>query len=149
MAKIRHRTFEMFDFLQEASDALASKSARPVTYAADSALWGLRQLDVTIKPSGVVHATFKPPSGKSRPGNEAEWMSDFSNDLGELIKSLTSGARVMLDFEGVETFTPDAIARLGELQSKLKNKGSRIVLCNLEPEVRAMFFPHLSTNTPS
>jgi hypothetical protein len=39
MAKTRHRTFEIFDFLQEASDALASKSARVNTYALDPDMW--------------------------------------------------------------------------------------------------------------
>ncbi len=45
MAKIRHRTFELFDFLQEASDALATKSASVNTYAVDPKQWKFRQLD--------------------------------------------------------------------------------------------------------
>ena len=47
MAKTRHRTFEIFDFLQEASDALASKSARVHTYAWLSCI-GLPDLEAEL-----------------------------------------------------------------------------------------------------
>jgi hypothetical protein len=59
MAKIRHRTFEMFDFLQEATNALASKLPRVTTDAGDPESWRFRQLDAAIRPTGVVHITFK------------------------------------------------------------------------------------------
>ena len=141
MAKTRHRTFEIFDFAQEASDALASKSARVNTYALDPDLWRFRQLDSAIKPSGVVHVTFKQDTDA-----EPESMSDLGRDLTDLAELLTNGSRVLLDFEGVLAFDSDAIVQLSEFHSKLQTKGSRVVLCNLESAVRAGFFPPLSTN---
>ena len=141
MAKTRHRTFEIFDFLQEASDALASKSARVNTYALDPDLWRFRHLDAAIKPSGVAHVTFK-----QHADSKSESMSDLGKDLADLADLLSNGSRVLLDFEGVPAFDSDTIIKLSEFHSKLQHKGSRIVLCNLEPAVRASFFPHLSTN---
>lgn len=142
MAKSRHRTFEIFDFVQEASDALASKSARVNTYALDPDLWRFRQLDAAIRPSGAVHVTFKQDTE-----SESESMNDLGKDLTDLAELLTNGSRVLLDFEGVQAFDSDAIIKLTEFQNQLQNKGSRVVLCNLESAVRSSFFPHLSTNS--
>ena len=141
MAKTRHRTFEIFDFLQEASDALASKSARVPTYALDPDLWRFRQLDVAIKPSGLAHVTFK-----QHADSESDLINDLTKDLADLAELLTNGSRVLLDFEGVRTFDADAIAKLTDFHGKLQHKGSRVVLCNLAPTVQASFFPHHSTN---
>ena len=138
MAKTRHRTFELFEFLQEASDALASKSARLKTYTLDPDLWRFHHLDAAIMPSGVVHVTFKQQSD-----SESQPLSDLGKDLADLAAFLTNGSRVLLDFEGVLAFDSDAIIKLTEFHSKLQNKGSRVVLCNLGSEVRASFFPHL------
>lgn len=141
MAKIRHRTFELFDFLQEASDALATKSASVNTYAVDPKQWKFRQLDTALRPSGVMHVTFKPHADDEPNSN-----TDLGSDLADLAELLTNGSRVMLDFEGVSSFDLDAISKLSEFDSKIRNKGSRIVMCNLEAAVRASFFPNLSTN---
>lgn len=141
MAKTRHRTFEIFDFAQEASDALASKSARVHTYALDPELWRFHQLDTSIRPSGVVHVMFK-PLADANSGS----MSEFGTDLLDLAKSLTNGSRVLLDFEGVVAFDADAVAKLTKFNSKLQSKGSRVVLCNLKPTVQASFFSQPSTN---
>jgi hypothetical protein len=141
MAKTRHRTFEIFDFVQEACDALASKSARANTYALDPDLWRFRQLDSAIKPSGVVHVTFKQDTD-----SESESMSDLGRDLTDLAELLTNGSRVLLDFEGLLAIDSDAIIKLSEFQDKLQSNGSRVVLCNLESAVRASFFPHHGTN---
>ena len=139
MAKIRHRTFEIFDLLLEASDALASKSARANTYAIDPSQWEFRQLVTAIRPSGVIHVEFKPKAdGEASPRNCRG--SDLSRDLTELAELLTNDSRVLVNFEGVLAFDSDAVIRLGEFDSKLRNKGSRIVLCNLEPSVRDSFF---------
>ena len=141
MAQIRHRTFEIFDFAQEAIDALASKSARVHAYALDPELWRFHQLDTSIRPSGVVHVTFKPLAD-----GDSESMSKFGTDLTDLAKSLTNGSRVLLDFEGVVAFDADAVAKLTKFNSKLQSKGSRVVLCNLEPTAQASFFSQPSTN---
>ena len=142
MARTRHRTFEIFDFLQEASDALASKSARVNTYELDPDLWRFCLLDVAIKPSGVVHVTFK-----QHTDSESKLMSDLGGDLVDLAELLTNGSRVLLDFEGVLEFDSDAIIKLSKFHSKLRQKGSQVVLCNLDSSVHASFFPHLSRNS--
>ena len=142
MAKIRHRIFEIFDFVQEASNALASKSARVSSYALDPDLWRFRHLHSNIKPSGVAHVTFK----QKKADVESQSMSDLGKDLADLAELLTNGSRVLLDFEGVTTFDADAISKLGEFHRKLQSKGSRVVLCNLEPTVQASFLPHVSVN---
>ncbi len=135
MAKIRHRTFEIFDFLLEASDALASKSAGVTTYAVDPSQWSFRQLDTTLRPSGVIHVAFKPVlDGEPAPSSE------LGRDLTELAELLTNNSRVLIDFEGVPAFAADGVIKLSEFDSKLRNKGSRIVLCNLQPAVRETFF---------
>lgn len=146
MAKIRHRTFEIFEFLQEASQALASKSAREPTYSLDPDLWRFRQLDTVIRSSGVVHVTFK-RNANDESKSTIDHVTDLAGDLVDLAEQLPNGSRVLLDFEGVQTFNPDAVAKLTEFKSKLQHKGSRVVLCNLEPTVQASFFPHLGTNT--
>jgi hypothetical protein len=141
MAKIRHRTFEMFDFLQEATSALASKSPRVTTDASDPESWKFRQLIAVSKPSGVVHITFQ-----QRALSEADSVNDLGEDLADLTGLLVNGSRVLMDFEGVLEFDTDSIIKLTEFNSKLQTKGSRVVLCNLEPTVRVSFFPHRSTN---
>jgi hypothetical protein len=140
MAKIRHRTFEMFEFLQEATDALASKSARLTTDASDPESWKFRQLIAARRPSGIVHITFK------QRAPVADSVNDVGLDLADLAGLLVNGSRVLLDFEGVLEFGTDSIIELTEFNSKLHTKGSRVVLCNLEPTVRDSFFPHRSTN---
>lgn len=137
MAKTRHRTFEIFDFLQEASDALASKSARPNSFSLDPDLWRFNELEVAIQESGAVHVTFKKPDDE-----KTESLSGLNKDLIDLADLLTNGSRVVLDFEGVVDFGADPIAKLTEFDAKLKNRGSRLILCNLESTVHAEFFPH-------
>lgn len=147
MAKIRHRTFEIYDFLLEASEALATKSARLNTYAIDPSQWEFQQLDAALRPSGVVHVTFKQPDDEST--STAKSTSglgrDLSGDLNDLAELLSNNSRVLLDFEGLPEYGADAVIKLAEFDSKLRNKGSRIVLCNLEPAVRESFFPPVST----
>ena len=149
MAKSRHRTFEIFDDLDEASDALASKSAPEHPYSLDPELWRFRQLDVTIRPSGVVHVTFKQEAESQSEESKSDSTNVFRKDLADLSGWLTNGSRVLVDFAGVSEFAAETISELGEFHKKLKNKGSRIVLCHLGPAVRDSFFPHLRTNASS
>ncbi len=154
MAKIRHRTFEMFDGLQEAIDALTTKSARVNAHSLDPDLWRFHQLDIAIQPSGIVHVTFKPDpdsasessaSESSASGSSASGStSKLEKDLSDLSKNLSNGSRVLLDFAGLLEFDSDSLVKLSEFENKLRAKGSRVVLCNIEPEVHASFFPQLS-----
>lgn len=141
MAKTRHRTFEMFDFLLEATDALASRSARVTTDSGELESWKFQQLIAASRPSGVVHITFKRDAN-----SEADAVNDLGTDLTDLAGLLVNGSRVLMDFEGVPEFGADSIVNLTEFNRRLLAKGSRVVLCNLEPTVRASFFPHINTN---
>ena len=141
MAKIRHRLFEIFETEQEASDALASKSARVNKHALDPDLWRFHQLDVSISPSGVTHVTFNEPNIAG-----PEIISEFGKDLTDLAGLLTNDSRVLLDFAGVQAFEADAVNKLGEFRVKLQTKGSHFVLCNLEAAAHSSFFPHLNKN---
>ena len=136
MAKIRHRTFEIFDFLQEATDALSSKSPGVTTDTSDPKSWRFRQLIAERRPSGVIHITFK-QCGISG----ANSANDLYADLMQLTGLLVNDSRVLLDFEFVQEFGTDSIIKLTDFNSRIQYKGSRVVLCNLEPTVRESFFP--------
>lgn len=136
LAKIRHRTFEIFDFLLEASDALASKAARVNSEDFKPQSWAMRHLDAALRPSGVIHVTFKESADDARPAG-----AELGKDLTDMAELLPNGSRVLIDFEGVLTFDADAIDRLRDFDSKVRSRGSRIVLCNLDTAVRASFFP--------
>lgn len=135
MAKYRHRTFEMFDFLQEATQALLSKSRRPSLVKTDANLWTFLRLNVSQTDS-VIHVTFK------KTDQDAESaLEDLGKDLNLMANSLDIDSQVVVDFEGLQEFSPESIALLGVFSRRLQSKGSRITLCNLELSVREAFFP--------
>jgi hypothetical protein len=111
MTKTRHRTFEIFDSADEAKGALASKATISVSQAADPQSRSLRHLNVSHS-AGIAHVKF---SKKEYP--PADRLRDFRDDLAE------------------------SIAELESFNQKLRVKGSRFVLCNLEQQVQAAFFP--------
>lgn len=135
MAKYRHRTFEMFDFLQEATQALLSKSRRASLVHTDANLWTFQRLEVSQTDS-VIHVTFKQLEQDS--GTALE---ELSKDLNLMASSLDIDSQVVMDFEGLHEFCPESIAQLAVFSRRLQSKGSRLTLCNLEPEVRESFFP--------
>ena len=140
MAKYRHRTFEMFDFLDEARCALASKSTRSAAAVDDSESWSLEHL-VALRQAGVIHVKFK--KGKRL---ATELSSELRTDFSQLADSLVNDSRVLMDFECLDEFGSGCIDELKRFNAKLQSKGSRMVLCNLESVVRAAFFPNRSGN---
>ncbi len=140
MAKYRHRTFEMYDFLDEAISALAPRSTDAETKSADPELWTLNRFNA-LRVAGVTHVKFKTPGGENE-----ETVGDLSKDFSQLVESLPNDSRVLVDFEGQDEFCPDSIEALSFFKRKLQSKGSQLALCNLEPGVRACFFPN-STGT--
>jgi hypothetical protein len=135
MAKYRHRTFEMFDFLQEATQALLSKGRRPSLVKTDANLWTFLRLNVS-QTDNVIHVTFKPVVQDA-----ATALEDLGKDLNLMANSLGIDSQVVLDFEGLHEFCPESIALLAVFSRRLQSKGSRLTLCNLEPSVRESFFP--------
>ena len=143
MSKYRHRTFEMFDFSDEAAAALASKSTRTVEDSIDPESWSLQHL-VASRSAGVVHLRFKESEGLG-----SEFSSGLRKDLSLLADLLVNDSRVLLDFESLHEFCPRCVDELELFNARLRSKGSRMSLCKLEPAVRAAFFPNRSGSEPS
>jgi anti-anti-sigma regulatory factor len=89
----------------------------------------------------VVHVKFK-----TRERLGAEFSIELRKDFSQLAASLVNDSRVLLDFECLSEFGCRCIDELKLFNGKLQSKGSRMVLCNLEPAVRASFFPNRSGN---
>ena len=139
MAKYRHRIFEMYDFRDEAMQALTPKSERPATevIAPDTSApdsWTFKYLDVS-RPAKVTLVQF---TGTQTFAEDA--VSDLRNDLAELADRLGKDSKVLLDFTGVESFSSDCIDALALFNQKLRTKGSRIALCCLDTATRESFF---------
>lgn len=71
----------------------------------------------------------------------AETVSALREDFLQLSQGLIINSKVLIDFEAVEAFCPDAIDCLVEFNKRLRYKGSRVVLCCLGAEVLQGFFP--------
>lgn len=136
MAKHRHRTFEMFDFPEEASLALGSKATRVMSESEDPVGWAFHHLFAS-RTASVIHVRFKSPGPC-----DADTLNDLRADFSKLSDALVNDSQVLLDFEGVSEFCPGSIEALESLNAKLKSRGSRLTICNLEPAVQASFFPH-------
>ena len=133
MAKYRHRVFEMYDFLDEAIRALTPKWEYSETETAPE-LWTLRHLAVS-RSALVTHVKFQ---GATTFADET--LSDLRDDFEQLADRLDKDSKVVLDFTGVALFNPAAIQALTQFNDKLRTRGSRMVLCSLDPAARDCFF---------
>jgi hypothetical protein len=136
MTKTHHRTFEMYDFAEEAENALASKSARLQPNSDDPQVWALRHF-VASRSSGIIHMKFV---DTELLGEEAA--GELRDNFSELAEQLVNGSRVLIDFEGLLAVDAEFIAELATFNRKLQAKASRVVLCNLDEAVQDSFFPH-------
>ena len=134
MAKYRHRIFEMYEFRDEATCALTPKSARPDTEATAPESWIFKHLTVS-RSASVTRVQFK---GVQTFGKET--VNDLRVDLSQLADNLVRDSKVLVDFVGVESFCAASIDELIRFNQKLRNKGSRIALCSLDPTVHQSFF---------
>ena len=134
MAKYRHRIFEMYEFRDEAIRALTPKIARPVTEATAPESWSFEHLAVSLS-ACVTHVEFK----RAQTYGE-ETVSDLREDFGQLVNKLAADSKVLLDFGGVKSFCAASIDTLVLFNQTLRHKGSRIVLCCLDPAARESFF---------
>ena len=133
MAKYRHRIFEMYDSRDEAIHALARKSDRLVTAATAPETWSFKHLAVS-RSARVTHVEFK----KVQTLGE-ETVSDLRKDFAQLADRLARDSRVLLDFAGVMSFSAASLDSLVLFNQKLRIKGSRMVLCSLDPTARECF----------
>lgn len=85
----------------------------------------------------MIHGKFK---RKDR--LDSQLSVEFRSDFSHLVDSVVDDSRVLLDLAGLRGFSTECIDELQRFNARLKSKGSRMVLCNLEPSVRASFFPH-------
>ena len=135
MAKYRHRFFEMYEFRDEAIRALTPKTAHLATEGAGSESWTFTHLAVS-RSASVTHVEFK----RVQTFGE-EIVSDLRKEFAQLADALVRDSKVLLDFAGVKLFCAACIDEIILLNQNLRTKGSRIVLCCLDPAVRASFFP--------
>jgi len=124
----------MYEGRDEAIDSLTPKSARVETKVNDSASWSFARLAV----SSAGHVTHVQLTETEYLDDETE--SDFRQDLAELGKRLGGNSKVLLNFTGVEEFSPNFIEPIILLNQRLRTKGSFIALCCLSPAVRESFF---------
>lgn len=134
MAKHRHRIFEIYEFREEAVDALRPRADCSAPSGAVPQAWKLHQLAASYSAS-VTHLRFKKPrtSGENAAG-------ELREDLTQLAESLSKNSRVLLDFSDVTSFEPAALDALVLFNKKLRTRGSRMVLCGLGPAAREDVF---------
>jgi anti-anti-sigma regulatory factor len=134
MAKYQHRTFEMYDFRDEAIYALTSKAPRSETGTIAPESWDFSQLAASHSES-VTHVEFKRLQAI---GNDSA--GQLRKDLAQLTDKLVSDSKVLLDFTGVKSFCAASIEALVQFNQNLRHRGSRMVLCCLEPAAKKSFF---------
>lgn len=135
MAKYRHRIFEMYEDRDEAFLALTPKSA---AIDGTAAAFPLPKdfSHIAVSRIGVVtHVQFK---GTMATADHPE--VELREDLARLADVLKINSKVLLDFTDVESFSPSCMESLIIFERKLRNRGSRTVLCSLAPDTRACFF---------
>ncbi len=135
MAKYRHRTFEMYDLRDESIRALTPKSNNVATDDNVAESWTFASFRVS-RSAAVAHLQFNQLSVWGE-----ETLSDLSKDFEHLAQRLGKDSRVLVDFTGVSSFPAAAIDALAQFKKKLRNQGSVIALCCLEPDTRKSFFP--------
>ena len=137
MAKVRHRTFEMFENYSEAARSLESKSAqRVVEQSHETGEVSTFQCLTASRDASVIQVTFLSSN------HSEDNVRDLRADFAKLANSLVNDSRVLMDFEGLENFCARSVNELGLFLRKLQSRGSRMALCNLGPAVKASFFPN-------
>lgn len=135
MAKQRHRIFEIYEHRDEAIQALTPKSVKTNgVKAGDPLPANFNHLTVT-RSSVVTHVQFK---GAMEFPEETE--RELREDFSRLAGLLDIDSKVLLDFRDVKSFAPACVDALVDFVCTLRNRGSRAVLCSLDPNVRASFY---------
>ncbi len=134
MAKYRHRVFEMYDFFEEACLALKPKATGQATESSVGDSQTFKYLVVTCSAT-ITRVEFKNAEDFGKDN-----VTDLGRDLSQLADGMERGGKVLLDFTGVKSFSPECIASLVLLNQNLRHKGGRIALCCLDPATRESFF---------
>lgn len=134
MAKYRHRIFEMYEQRDEALEALTPRTEKSVTETTAPETWAFTHLEASRVADKIVlqfrgTTTF-----------DDSVILALRDDLTRLNGLLGRDSRLLLDFSGVESFHAASIRELAQFSRNLQSKGSRVVLCCLEPTVVETFF---------
>ncbi len=136
LAKHRHRIFEIYEDRAEAIGALTPQSVKSDEVKAKGLLpSNFHHLNVS-RSSFVTHVRFK---GAMEFPQVVE--SELREDFSQLADSLDIDSKVLLDFSDVKSFSPACVEVLVVFDRRLRNRGSRAVLCSLAPNTRASFYP--------
>ena len=134
MAKYRHRIFEMYEQLDAALDALTPRTEKVATEITAPETWDFSHLEAS-RVADKILLRFK----GSHSFDEAE-LGPLREDFTRLTGLLGRDSRLLLDFTGITLFSAASIRELAQFSRNLQSKGSRVVLCCLEPDVSATFF---------
>ena len=135
MAKDRHRIFEIYESRDEAAWELMPKANKAGNDVAATEKSSFQQL-VVLQLGGITQVRFK-EAEISAP----EIVSQIQDELLQLADELGGDSRVLIDFTGEREFGSAAISALMAFNKKLHVRGSRMVLCCLDANVRKSFFP--------
>jgi anti-anti-sigma regulatory factor len=124
----------MYELHDEAANALNPDSHKTTTKSTAVESWNLKHLAVTCS-ENTTQVVFR-----DSPAFDQSTIAELREDLSQLAEVLAKDSRVLFDFTGVTVFNAASIAELALFKRKLQMKGSRIVLCCLDPEVREKFF---------
>jgi anti-anti-sigma factor len=134
MAKDRHRIFEIYEMRDEAAWELMPKGNKAADGAAAVDTWSFQQLIVS-RLAGIMEVRFK-EADLATP----EIVTQVQDELVQLADKLSGNSRVLIDFTGVQSFDSSGINALTQFNKRLLIRGSRMVLCCMDTNVRASFF---------
>ena len=133
MPKVPHRIFEIFDSVDEAIREVTSRTEKIAPDDSDPDSWTFQHL-VVKREVGVTLVHF------TAPNLTGDMMPAIQQDFTLLAERLNKDNRILVDFTDVESANPYLISSLSQFTKKIRNKGSRVVLANLNPSVREVFF---------
>lgn len=134
MAKDRHRIFEIYELHDEAAWELMPKGNKAGNDVAALETWPFKQL-VVSRLAGITQVRYKEAAILA-----PEIVTQVQDDFMQLADKLSGNSRVLIDFTGVQAFGSAGISALILFNRKLHVRGSRMVLCCLDANVRATFF---------
>jgi len=134
MTKYPHRIFEIYEFHDEAVRALGPKAASPTIETKSSESWCFEYLNAS-QTENVTHVGFKKTQSYTD-----DTSGELSRDFAKLTGKLAIGSKILVDFTGLSSFSSASIDSLVSFNKNLRHKGSRVVLCCLDPTVRDSFF---------
>jgi len=126
----------MYEFCDEAAIALTPKSANRSDAQTKMLATSCECKHLSLSPFGNIERV----QFKTAHLIDQDTVDDLRTDFSRISDKLSQGSQVIVDFEGVESISNQFIEELLLFNRKLRNKGSRIALCELDPTVRQLFF---------